>query len=63
MNNLELMNKFLFDLDVSYGFNRLIGELDFNTSDRFLIKKIKQKAKDLGLSCIKKGSYYIIRAK
>jgi len=63
MNNLELMNKFLFDLDVGYGFNRLIGELDFTTNNKVLIKKIKQKAKDLGLSCRKKGSYYIIRAK
>ncbi|WP_456479658.1 hypothetical protein [Nautilia sp.] len=66
MNNLKIMDNYLLYLDFDLGFDFAHGgnceKLCFSTDDKYLIKKIKTKAKKLGLKVRKKSGEYLITA-
>jgi hypothetical protein len=64
--SLEIMDRYLTYLDFELGFNFSYGGtfdmLYFKTDDKHLLKKIKFKAKGLGLNVKKKSGEYFITA-
>ena len=63
--NLKQMDLLIFQLDVGYGVDSEKCLISVNAvySDDRDIKRIKRKARELGLSMRKKGDYYFITEK